>query len=468
MHRVCARTLARPSLLAFENYGVMCEMADEDALERLTALIGIGIGSLPARDWEAVEASLGLTLPSDYKKLADNLPRGRFKDLVGLVLPDGDGQYRYGLDSLRRWRANGDGDFPYPLFPENGGLLPWGDTFRGQELFWLTGPGSADDWPVIWASKNYWSWYRYDGTMSQFLVELVTGRPVGVEAIADDDLADRAAFRRFDEPGWEPRTSRAESPEAPQNRSSALLATLLDSFAVRTGRRDWTAVEQSLGTPLPQDYKTVLDAIGAGILYDITLAGMDGSDATGVVDLLARQRDRIAAPLHPARYGLLPWGEASDGWIFAWKIRFVDPNMWATVAIDPQMSCVELPGISFSQFLISYAGTDDNAAPLIPGRPGYHGETTFQPLPSIDPSPGSSSPDPGLPRLGVIAVQHTGGARWAYVSGHLEGNGINVGDEVVLADGGVDVTTTTVRSVEKYSPPPITTIAVDAAVADLL
>jgi len=68
-------------------------------------------------------------------------------------------------------------------------------------------------------------------------------------------------------------------------------------------------------------------------------------------------------------------------------------------------------------------------------------------------------------RLALVAVRRTGTERWAYVSGELEGDEIHVGDEVTLAVDGVDVTTTTVRSVETYSPPPITTIAVDAAVA---
>lgn len=43
-----------------------------------------------------------------------------------------------------------------------------------------------------------------------------------------------------------------------------------------------------------------------------------------------------------------------------------------------------------------------------------------------------------------------------------------MGDEVPLAVDGVDITTAVVRRVETYSPPPITTIAVDAAAAERL
>jgi hypothetical protein len=68
----------------------------------------------------------------------------------------------------------------------------------------------------------------------------------------------------------------------------------------------------------------------------------------------------------------------------------------------------------------------------------------------------------------LIAVHGTIGNPWVYVSGTLEGDELRVGDDVTLAVDGVDVTTTSVRSVESYSPPPITTVAIDAAVADLL
>jgi hypothetical protein len=71
-------------------------------------------------------------------------------------------------------------------------------------------------------------------------------------------------------------------------------------------------------------------------------------------------------------------------------------------------------------------------------------------------------------RLALIALQSTSGKPWVYVSGTLEGGELHVGDEVTLAVDGVDVTTTTVRSVESYSPPPIRTVVVDAAVAELL
>jgi hypothetical protein len=52
-----------------------------DAVERLAALAGLGVGDAAAYDWAAVERSLeGLQLLSDYKRLVDTFPDGKFKE----------------------------------------------------------------------------------------------------------------------------------------------------------------------------------------------------------------------------------------------------------------------------------------------------------------------------------------------------------------------------------------------------
>ncbi|MEU8663885.1 hypothetical protein, partial [Actinoplanes philippinensis] len=71
-----------------------------------------------------------------------------------------------------------------------------------------------------------------------------------------------------------------------------------------------------------------------------------------------------------------------------------------------------------------------------------------------------------MARLALFGLHGVIGEPWVRVSGNLEGDDeLHVGDEVILAVDGIDLTTAIVRRVETYSPPPITTIAVDAAVA---
>ena len=47
---------------------------------------------------------------------------------------------------------------PYPVYPEPGGLLPWGGIRDGGYAFWLTGPGEPVGWPVVLASEKCGHW----------------------------------------------------------------------------------------------------------------------------------------------------------------------------------------------------------------------------------------------------------------------------------------------------------------------
>jgi hypothetical protein len=113
------------------------------------------------------------------------LPDGWFRGFVRVLRPGGTGARGAGfldpdaanrLEDMRRWRAEGHGTFPYPIYSEAGGLLPWGSGVRGGLFFWLTGPGDPDEWPVVAASAEWDHWDRFDGTMCEFLVEVAVGR----------------------------------------------------------------------------------------------------------------------------------------------------------------------------------------------------------------------------------------------------------------------------------------------------
>src|SRR6266852_1916104 len=118
-----------------------------DCVNHLARLAGISQERKASFDWLAVEEMLGLGLPEDYKLLAELLPDGWFRGFVRVLLPgetgaagarflDSDAVNR--LEDMRRWRAEGYGTFPYPIYPEAGGLMPWGSGVRGGLFFWLT------------------------------------------------------------------------------------------------------------------------------------------------------------------------------------------------------------------------------------------------------------------------------------------------------------------------------------------
>jgi hypothetical protein len=73
-----------------------------------------------------------------------------------------------------------------------------------------------------------------------------------------------------------------------------------------------------------------------------------------------------------------------------------------------------------------------------------------------------------MTRLIVENVHTTASRPWAFVTGRLEGNGLHIGDELSVTHSGIEVAMAVVRSIEPHSSPEKTTIAVDAALADII
>ncbi|BCJ77106.1 hypothetical protein CS0771_66500 [Catellatospora sp. IY07-71] len=124
-------------------------------------------------DFAACEAELRLTLPADFKELLSAYGAGRFLDYLFAYPLTG-----YDMNMLRNKallaghqeaRERFPDWYPWPLYPEPGGLLLWGGTYDGHSLCWLTA-GDPDTWPVI-------VWQQRDGGHERFdggAVELLT------------------------------------------------------------------------------------------------------------------------------------------------------------------------------------------------------------------------------------------------------------------------------------------------------
>lgn len=152
----------------------------EDCVRELVRLAGIRAGAVVSYDWPAVEGSVGLRLPEDFKLLAEKVPAGWFRRFARALYPGRSGPFMAPhtsgqLDVMREWRDLGHAVIPFPVFPEPGGLLPWGVTVSG-ELFWLTGPEDPGAWPVVVATNRWDHHVRVGGTACEFLLEVASGR----------------------------------------------------------------------------------------------------------------------------------------------------------------------------------------------------------------------------------------------------------------------------------------------------
>jgi hypothetical protein len=355
---------------------------------------------------------LGLRVPDDYKQLLEHFPDGVFGGLVQFNRP-GDyhhspddflGYYAYQLDDMRRWRADGRGPFwqgsiPYPIFPEPGGLLPWGRGPRMVPFFWLTEPANdPNEWPIVVADHDFTDWHIFRYTTCELLLNVVENQV---------DLSFLGAPRSgspFD-PTEERRsgTSRTSAKGTGAywkvaGNATIDMGTLIEltgAPTVRPSSVDWEPVEREIGVRLPSDYKGFVDSYGPGTYGDVTITAPGGPAEWDFFGLIDRHRRRMKkdsrfamnpvlreVPVFPESAGIIPWGEAPDEWTFCWAPTGGDPDRWGTVLINPTEMLTYLPSISFSSFLRDFARQDEEIGILL-GRDRTPDRPHFVPAPTL-------------------------------------------------------------------------------------
>ncbi|GAU65020.1 hypothetical protein SSP35_01_03570 [Streptomyces sp. NBRC 110611] len=129
-------------------------------------------------DWADTERALGTRLPDDYKQLVKTYGRGDFWGALCLRTPFGeDNPVRLDANLLEDFgplRESWPEEYPFPFFPEPGGLLTWAVTDTSTQLCWLT-KGTPESWPVvIWSRDNEYE--RFDYGAAAFLDGWTSGR----------------------------------------------------------------------------------------------------------------------------------------------------------------------------------------------------------------------------------------------------------------------------------------------------
>ena len=135
-------------------------------------------------DWAEAERELGFALPEDYRSFISIYGYGSINEFLIVFSPFGADRVRDALTTysahLRELREI-DLEFdnvnippwPYPIFPEPGGLVPWGTTINGDLCLWLTAFPDPDDWFVVTKSRSE-EWGEFPGSITSFLVAVLT------------------------------------------------------------------------------------------------------------------------------------------------------------------------------------------------------------------------------------------------------------------------------------------------------
>jgi hypothetical protein len=155
-------------------------MTEERALDRLLALAPPPRGDRPAHDWAQIEDAIGFRLPKDYKALTDRYGLGQFDDFLYVYEADAPikdfdllARRDEDLEALRELGPEPE----TPADPEVGvgGLLPWGTTDNGDVCYWHLKSEDPSTWTVLVNEGRAPEWHQYEGSMTEFLVDVLTG-----------------------------------------------------------------------------------------------------------------------------------------------------------------------------------------------------------------------------------------------------------------------------------------------------
>jgi len=163
--------------------------------------------------WEPIEAALGIALPADYKDLVRLYGRGYWFEFLGIDVPRASNRHVRLESKVPAVCDSFEGleDLPYPMWPDAGGLLPFGSTDNGDYLLWLP-RSSPQAWGVVVWDRGFQAFEAFDCDMTDFLAGLATGDVAPKEFPTDLAYCDQP-FR----PHW-PEFARPWSHMAPSGR----------------------------------------------------------------------------------------------------------------------------------------------------------------------------------------------------------------------------------------------------------
>lgn len=167
---------------------VRSSTANDHSAEALGTLVQRCPPSMPLRQdspraqlWAAVESQIGTELPSDYRAFIDAYGHVRLDDFLQIFSPFAPAnsgnlvtESTSVLSAYRTLRAAFADEMPLPAFPEPGGLLPFGRTDNGDDLYWRT-IGRPDDWPIVIFGARERDHQQIDRNTTGLLLALLTG-----------------------------------------------------------------------------------------------------------------------------------------------------------------------------------------------------------------------------------------------------------------------------------------------------
>lgn len=274
-------------------------------------------------DWADAERRLGAPVPGELKALVDRYGAGDLAGVIELLSP---AEPRSALNMLVSARQDQQAVSPTHL-------LALARDASGRPLVWQRRGGDPDAWPILVDFEPL------PGSLSELLLAALDGR--GPLPRRDGPAPEVPE----DEPRWT--VAHALSAMEPRTRDGGALSRLVSVAPPPDGvaPASWEDTEATLGTPLPADFRALLDRYGSGefgtelyVLAPPRLAAFSGELLDG---LRALQRwhldpvtDEPAYRVWPEAGGLLPWARFMGAVQLHWWTGAGSPDDWPILLED--------------------------------------------------------------------------------------------------------------------------------------
>ncbi|MFJ7269520.1 hypothetical protein ACIQV3_23225 [Streptomyces sp. NPDC099050] len=283
----------------------------------------------------------GQVVPEDFELLVNALPRGVIAGSARLThselpvrsLTEFASDAALRLGDIRYYLRSREQKLPQSLFPEPGGLVPWGSTADDGVLLWdTTAPGTAE-WTTVLTDSDFQFWLELPFTTSEFIAREVTGRAEGTPAFETDAQYRAGSWHRL-------KDAKRATARALADRDIAALDEVLVKLrslgvpGIRQYARELVdRARNESPTALPEDYLAIMSEFPGGII-----AGARVFPVAGTIWLDEERQ-------------FLQWGEV-EGRLIGWLTMKSDPQDWRIAYIEPDgSSLTHLEEQTFATFL---------------------------------------------------------------------------------------------------------------------
>ncbi|MFE3874198.1 hypothetical protein ACFXPX_07335 [Kitasatospora sp. NPDC059146] len=151
-------------------------------IEELAALGGLAEARRFVAPWQDVERELGIGVPFDYVEYVGHFGPGGWSNYLGVLIPgvaDSSSDLVHQsniLNELLTQHPIVREQQPFPIFPEPGGLLRWGNSATAETFHWRVDTDDPDSWSTVVLGDAKEEVYEFHGPMTEFLAKLFDRR----------------------------------------------------------------------------------------------------------------------------------------------------------------------------------------------------------------------------------------------------------------------------------------------------